>query len=105
MVRGGGMTLWLSSAAITGLGMAMLYPTLLAAVGDIAHPASRGATLGVYRFWRDGGYAVGAVVIGAVADLVDLKAAFYAVSFLMGLSAVIVMALLTETLPRRSQAG
>ncbi len=44
-------------------------------------------------------------MIGAVADLVDLKAAFYAVSFLMGLSAVIVMALLTETLPRRSQAG
>ena len=97
MVQAGGMALWAIAAAGTGLGRAMVYPTLIAAVGDLAHPATRGVTLGVYRFWRDGGYAVGALLIGAVADVIGLRAAFYAVAVLMAASGVVVMVLLAET--------
>jgi MFS family permease len=61
---------WLAGAALQGLGTAMVYPTLLAAITDHAHPAWRATSLGVYRFWRDLGYAIGALVSGAVADLV-----------------------------------
>jgi MFS family permease len=59
---------WIGAAALLGLGTAMVYPTLLAAVGDVAHPRWRGSALGIYRLWRDSGYAVGALLAGAVAD-------------------------------------
>ncbi len=63
-----GAPAWTAAAAVTGVGMALLYPTLIAAMGDLAHPAWRGTALGVYRFWRDLGYAVGAVALGLAAD-------------------------------------
>ncbi len=60
---------------LVGLGTAMVYPTLLAVIGDVAHPALRGRAVGVYRVWRDLGYAVGAVFGGIAADLMGLHAA------------------------------
>lgn len=55
---------WAGGAALLGLGTAMVYPTLLAAIGDVAHPSWRASAVGVYRLWRDGGYAVGALLAG-----------------------------------------
>jgi MFS family permease len=68
MARVSGFELWLAASVLLGLGTALVYPTLLAAVGDAAHPAWRAQAVGVYRFWRDAGYAAGAIVAGTVAD-------------------------------------
>ena len=81
---------WLVAAALQGLGTAMVYPTLLAAITDYAHPTWRATSLGVYRFWRDLGYAVGALLSGVVADLVGLGAAIHLVAALTLLSGVVV---------------
>ena len=104
-LQGDGMASWLAASAIAGLGMALLYPTLIAAIGDISHPAWRGTSLGTYRFWRDGGYAIGALLIGAVADVWSLEASFYAVAAAIGLSGLLVALLLRETLPRLQDPG
>jgi MFS family permease len=88
---------WLVGAALQGLGTAMVYPTLLAAITDHAQPAWRASSLGVYRFWRDLGYAVGALLAGAVADLVGFGAAIHIVAVLTLLSGVVVAAVM----PRR----
>ena len=85
---------WLLGAALQGLGTAMVYPTLLAAVTDHASPTWRASALGVYRFWRDLGYAVGALVSGLVADWVGLEAAIHLVAALTLLSGVIVARLM-----------
>src|SRR6266545_1864318 len=66
---------WAAGALLLGAGTAMVYPTLLAAVGDVAHPSWRASAVGVYRLWRDGGFAVGALLAGVVADLLGLAAA------------------------------
>jgi len=81
---------WLLGAALQGLGTAMVYPTLLAAITDHAHPTSRATSLGVYRFWRDLGYAVGALLSGIVADLVGLGAVIHLVAALTLTSGVVV---------------
>jgi MFS family permease len=81
---------WLVGAALQGLGTAMVYPTLLAAITDHAHPAWRASSLGVYRFWRDLGYAVGALLSGLIADAVGLEAAIHVVAALTFLSGVVV---------------
>ena len=73
---------WLFGAVLQGLGTAMVYPTLLAAIADHAQPAWRASSLGVYRFWRDLGYAIGALLSGMVADLVGLGAAIHLVAAL-----------------------
>jgi predicted MFS family arabinose efflux permease len=72
----------------------MVYPTLLAAITDHAHPVWRASSLGVYRFWRDLGYAVGALLSGLVADLVGLGAAIHLVAALTLLSGLIVAAVM-----------
>jgi MFS family permease len=89
---------WIAGAAVQGLGTAMVYPTLLAAITDHAHPAWRASSLGVYRFWRDLGYAVGALLSGLVADLVGLEAAIHLVAALT-LASGVVVARLMETAP------
>ena len=81
---------WLLGAALQGLGTAMVYPTLLAAITDHTHPLRRASSLGVYRFWRDLGYAVGALLSGAVADMVGLGAAIHLVAGLTLLSGLVV---------------
>ncbi|GAB3273299.1 MFS transporter [Sinomonas notoginsengisoli] len=82
--------IWLAAAVLIGLGTAMVYPTLLAAIGDVAHPTWRARSVGVYRLWRDGGFAVGALVSGVLADLYGLPAAIAAVAGLTALSGVVV---------------
>jgi len=82
---------WVVGAALQGLGTAMVYPTLLAAITDYAHPTWRATSLGVYRFWRDLGYAVGALVSGAVADFVGLAAAIHLVAALTLMSGLVVV--------------
>jgi MFS family permease len=76
----------------------MVYPTLLAAVGDVAHPAWRGSAVGVYRLWRDLGYAVGALVAGALADAFGVSAAIASVAALTAASGLFVALRMPETL-------
>lgn len=87
-------------AAMLGAGTAMVYPTLLAAIGDVAHPSWRASSVGVYRLWRDLGYAVGAMLAGIVADLMGLKAAMWVISLLTFISGLVVLVRMTETLSR-----
>ncbi|WP_046471532.1 MFS transporter [Allosalinactinospora lopnorensis] len=90
---------WALAAVLLGLGTAMVYPTLLAAIGDVAHPAWRARTVGVYRLWRDGGFAAGALVAGVVADLFGLRAAVWAVAAVTALSGLLVAMRMYETHP------
>jgi MFS family permease len=96
-----GLPGWISGATLMGVGMALLYPTLLATVSDVAHPRWRGSALGVYRLWRDSGYALGALVIGAIADAFGLLAGFWFAAAIMTVSGLLVAILMYETLPSR----
>lgn len=97
---GEGLAYWSVTAAVAGVGMALLYPTLIAAIGDISHPAWRGSSLGVYRFWRDLGYGIGALSIGLIADATDsLEAGFWFTAAAMGASGLWVLIAARETLP------
>jgi MFS family permease len=88
---------WAASAILLGVGTAMVYPTLLAAIGDVAHPSWRATAVGVYRLWRDAGFAVGALLAGLVADLAGLAAAIWLVAALTGLSGLVVAVRMYET--------
>ncbi|THK37301.1 MFS transporter [Ensifer sp. MPMI2T] len=90
---------WLVASLLIGLGTAMVYPSLIAAVSDAAHPAWRARALSVYRFWRDLGYAIGALTAGLIADRFGLAAAIASVAALTFLSGVIVAALMRESAP------
>ncbi len=93
-----------AGAVLLGVGTAMVYPTLLAAIGDVALPSWRASAIGVYRFWRDFGYAVGAVIAGVTADLLGLNGALWIVAGLTFMSGLRVAYRMRETLaPRRSQ--
>jgi MFS family permease len=85
-------------AVVLGVGTAMVYPTLLAAIGDVASPSWRASAIGVYRFWRDLGYAIGAVIAGIAADLLGLSGALWIVAGLTFVSGLIVAVRLQETL-------
>jgi MFS family permease len=93
-----GFWLWVGAAAVLGAGTAMVYPTLLAAVGDVAHPRWRASAVGVYRLWRDSGYAVGALLAGALADLFGMAWSIGAVALLTFASGVLVVVRMPETL-------
>ena len=82
-------------AVLIGVGTALVYPTLLAAVGDVAHPTWRATAVGVYRLWRDTGYVVGALLGGIVADVFDLRAAVWTVAVLSVASGLVVAARMT----------
>jgi MFS family permease len=88
---------WLAGAALQGIGTAMVYPTLLAAITDHAHPTWRASSLGVYRFWRDLGYAVGALVSGIVADTLGFAAAIHLVAALTLASGFVVAGVMTRS--------
>lgn len=93
--------LWLVGAVLLGVGTALVYPTLLAAVSDVAHPEWRASAVGVYRLWRDGGYALGAVLSGVLADLFGLEVAIAAIGVVTFLSGAITAKLMYETLPAK----
>lgn len=99
LVRGFGS--WIGAAALLGVGTAMVYPTLLAAVGDVAHPRWRGTAVGVYRLWRDSGYVAGALLAGVLADLVGMAWAIGAVALLTAASGLLVLVRMPETLRAR----
>ena len=91
---------WVLGAVLLGAGTAMVYPTLLAAIGDVARPSWRASAVGVYRLWRDAGFAVGALLAGAVADVAGLRAAVWTVAALTAASGVVVWLRMYETHPR-----
>ena len=88
---------WAVGSILLGLGTAMVYPTLLAAIGDVAHPSWRASAVGVYRLWRDAGYAVGALLAGFLADLFGVSTAIWAVAGLTAASGVVVARRMYET--------
>jgi len=92
-----GFTPWAVAAVLMGAGTAMVYPTLLAVVGDVAHPTWRARAVGVYRLWRDLGYAAGALIAGITADLLGLRAAIWLVATITAASGLIVAARMYET--------
>lgn len=105
MLPGDGVLWWSFSAAVTGFGMALLYPNLSAAVADIAHPNWRGSAIGIYRFWRDVGYGIGALGLGIAASLSgSIAAGFWFVALAMLLSGAVVWWLGEETHPRLNPA-
>ncbi len=98
---GSGSAWWSVAAAVVGLGMAMLYPNLSAAVADIAHPNWRASAIGIYRFWRDLGYGIGGLGLGAAAALGGrIESAFWFVAIAMGLSGWVLYRWGEETHPR-----
>jgi MFS family permease len=101
-VLGNSYPAWLTGAVLQGLGTAMVYPTLLAAITDHAHPTWRATSLGVYRFWRDLGYAVGALLSGVVADVLGFAPAIHLVAALTLVSGVVVAVAMT---PPRAKAA
>ncbi len=103
---GTSFALFACGAVLLGLGTAMVYPTLLAAIGDVAHPSWRASSVGIYRLWRDMGYAVGALLAGLIADAFGLSAATLTVAALTFASGLIVAVRMGETLRSASaEAG
>jgi MFS family permease len=98
-----GFGAWAAGAMLLGAGTAMVYPTLLAAIGDVAHPTWRARSVGIYRLWRDGGFAVGALLAGVLADAFDLEVAIWAVAALTALSGLVVLVRMYETHPRHDR--
>jgi MFS family permease len=94
---------WAAAQILLGAGTALVYPTLLAVIGDVAHPAWRARSVGVYRLWRDGGFAVGALLAGILADAYGLTTAVWAVAALTAVSGLVVAARMYETHPPPAQ--
>ena len=95
-----GFAWWAVAMVLLGLGTALVYPTLLAAISDVAHPEWRASAVGVYRLWRDSGYAIGALLAGVLADLFGVPWAIVVIGVLTILSGVVVKIVMAETLPR-----
>jgi MFS family permease len=91
-------------AVLLGIGTAMVYPTLRAAIGDVAHPSWRASAVGVYRLWRDLGYAIGALLAGLIADAFGLQAAMWLIAALTFVSGRVSAGRMTEALPAPSRA-
>jgi MFS family permease len=100
-----GFGLWATGSVLLGIGTAMVYPTLLAAVSDVADPRWRASAIGVYRFWRDAGFAGGAIVAGVLADAYGYVVAIGAIAALTALSGLVVVVRMYETLPTRREAS
>lgn len=94
---GDSFVIWAVAAVMLGAGTALVYPTLLASIGDVAHPAWRARAVGTYRLWRDGGFAVGALLAGIVADALGIRAAIWTVAALTAASGLIVAVRMYET--------
>lgn len=102
VITANGLGGFAAGGALLGIGTAMVYPTLLAAIGDVAHPSWRASSVGVYRLWRDLGYAFGALLAGLIADALGLPAAMWAVAAITCASGAVVAVRMTETVEDRS---
>jgi MFS family permease len=96
---------FVTGAVLLGIGTAMVYPTLLAAIGDVAHPSWRASAVGVYRLWRDLGYAIGALLAGVTADAFGLNVAMWVIAALTFGSGVVSATRMAETLPATNVAA
>lgn len=96
-----GFAPWAAAMALLGLGTAMVYPTFLATVADVAHPSWRATAVGVYRLWRDSGYAVGALLAGLLSDVFGVSWAIGGIAALTFASGVVVLVRMRETLQKR----
>jgi len=94
-----GLGWWLAESVVLGAGTALVYPTLLAVISDVAQIPDRATSVGVYRFWRDSGYAVGAIVAGVIADAAGFSAAIVTIAVLTGVSGIIVVIRMRESGP------
>ena len=99
MAASSGFGPWLAAGIALGVGTAMVYPTLLAVVADVAEPRQRGAITGIYRFWRDLGFAIGAILVGVLADRFDARVAILVVAGLTAGSGLVVALRMRETRP------
>ncbi len=99
-----GFPFWAVAMVLLGLGTALVYPTLLAAISDVAHPEWRASAVGVYRLWRDSGYAIGALLAGVLADFFGVSWAIGVIGVLTFLSGVVVKIVMSETLHRAQLA-
>jgi MFS family permease len=97
---GNEFSIWAIGSVMFGAGTAMAYPTLIAAVSDVAHPAWRGAAVGIYRLWRDIGFAVGALLTGVLMDLYTITTAIFVVAAITAASGIDVSIRMRETLPK-----
>src|SRR3989442_12141465 len=95
-----GCSWWVAESVLLAAGTALVYPTLLAVVSDAAQVPDRATAVGVYRFWRDGGYAAGAIIAGVIADAAGFPAAIITVACLTGLSGLLVAVRIREPMPR-----
>lgn len=105
VILSGGFAGFAIGAALLGIGTAMVYPTLLAAIGDVAHPSWRASSVGVYRLWRDLGYAIGALIAGLTADALGIPAAMWMIAALTFVSGLVVAFRMTETLRTKTQGA
>jgi MFS family permease len=92
---------WALAMVFLGLGTALVYPTLLAAISDDAHPSWRASSVGVYRLWRDSGYAIGALLVGVLADLFGITWAIGVIAAVTALSGILAQVVMVETHGRR----
>jgi len=99
-----GITAWTIAAAVMGIGMALLYPNIIASVADISHPNWRSSALGTYRYWRDTGYAIGAIALGSVAQWSgSIEKAFWFTAVILGASGLYLVLQAEETHPKLSR--
>jgi MFS family permease len=97
IAAGSSFAVWFAAAIGLGLGTALVYPTLLAVIADVAEPVWRGSAVGVYRLWRDLGFAIGAIVAGVVTDAVGIAAAVWLVAAITAASGIVVLVRMRET--------
>lgn len=93
-------SLWIIGAVLLGIGTAMVYPTLIASISDVAHPDWRATSTGIYRFWRDSGYAIGALMAGILTDILNIQWAIGIVAFLPLMAGMLTAIRMDETLTK-----
>ncbi len=93
-----GFAWWSAASVMLGVGTALVYPTLLAVISDAARPADRATSVGIYRLWRDGGYAAGAIIAGVITDAAGFPTAILTVAALTGASGLVVALRMRETI-------
>lgn len=95
--------LWIAAAALLGVGTALVYPVILASISDVARPEWRATSMGIYRFWRDSGYAFGALIAGLLSDMISVEWAIGLVAFLPLIAGINALFFMRETLKIKNQ--